>query len=74
MDRGIKVCLTGHQCLLIRQKPPMTTKLIQALLAASPLSYASRFLLLFIEASRKDIIASDGLDVNDVSYEDHSPR
>lgn len=51
---------------------PMTPKSIQALFAASPLSSDSRFWLLFIDASGKGVVASNGLAVGGVSYADRS--
>ena len=50
----------------------MTPQSILALLAASPLSSDSRLWLLFIDASGKGVVASNGLAVGGVSYADRS--
>lgn len=51
---------------------PLTAKSVLPLLAASPLSSDSRYWLLFIDASGKGVVASNGLAVGGVSYADRS--
>ena len=69
VDQPLRISALGIAAM---DGKPMNPASIQPLLAASSLASDSRFWLLFIDASGKGVVASNGLAVHGVSYADRS--
>ena len=69
VDQPLRISARGIAAM---DGKPMNPATIQPLLAASSLASDSRFWLIFIDASGKGVVASNGLPVQGVSYADRS--
>jgi diguanylate cyclase (GGDEF)-like protein len=69
VDQPLRIAARGIAAMA---GAPMTPESIQPLLATSSLASDSRYWLLFIDATGKGVVASNGLAVGGVSYADRS--